>query len=422
MLISNLIQKFKRFTKGENSHVLVYMTSDLLAKGIPFLLLPIYTLFLTPEQFGNIAIYNVIVEILIIVAVLGGNSYLRVEFFKVSNSTKLFGSLLSNFIYTLPIAFLLVIVFIQFELDPAYHPPFWLYASLFIAFSQSVILLAIAQFQCQGKVLYVAAMNLTFAIITAAVTIIFLSNNYGEEARYIGYISASILVMVLGAILYSKQHQGLPKLNSEYSKPALKFGFGILPHALSWWARTGMDRMILAKYISVTQVGLYATAAQLSLVVIVFSNAVNQAFTPKIMKMLTNKQYSETVALCFKVILGYLFICILIAVSAPLIFSWFINVKFAAAETLLPLMCAVAFFQAVVTLFSNFMYFFKRVKLLSTITFLSSVLHVTLALYVVIPYGVEGVIYSSIATYFLSAVLIIFISISSIKKGNNSND
>jgi len=417
-----MIQKFKKLTNGENSHVLVYMASDFLAKGIPFLLLPIYTLFLTPEQFGNIAIYNVIIEVLIIVVVLGGNSYLRVEFFKVSNNTRLFGSLLSNLFYTLPIALLLMITFVYFELDPAFHSPFWLYASLLIACSQSVILLVIAQFQCTKKVLYVAGMNLTFAAITAAVTIVFLNQNYGEEARYIGYISASVLVMILSATLYTKQYQGLPQLNREYSISAFKFGFGILPHALSWWARTGMDRMIIAKYISVTQVGLYATAAQLSLVVIVFSNAVNQAFTPKIMKMLTNKKYDETISLCIKITLGYLLVCIFIASSAPLIFSLFINAKFAAAERLLPLMCAVAFFQAVVTLFSNFLYFFQRVKLLSSITFFLSALHVALALYVVKPYGTQGIIYSSIGTYFLSAILIIFIAISSIKKGKHIND
>jgi O-antigen/teichoic acid export membrane protein len=84
------------------------------------------------------------------------------------------------------------------------------------------------------------------------------------------------------------------------------------------------------------------------------------------------------------------------------------------------MMCAVAFFQAVVTLFSNFLYFFKRVKLLSGITFFSSLLHVFIAFSVVHSYGINGVIWSSIITYIMSAILIVGFSIQSIRKGKNA--
>jgi len=396
------------------------MLSDLLAKGIPFLLIPFYTLYLTPEQFGSIAVFNIIVEIMIIFIVMGGNTYFRVEYFKSKQQSSLFGSVFINLAVTLPIALLLMFLFVLFDLDPTQHSAFWLYAAVLIALTQSIILLVLAFLQCKGQALYVGLLNLLSAAVSGIFTVYFLSLEYLDEARYIAYLFTSILIMCISLFVYKRINRNWPKLNIEESKPALKFGLGVLPHALSWWARTGMDRMIIAKFVSVHQVGLYSIAAQLSLIVIVFSNAVNQAFTPKIMKMLSENQFSQTVLLCFKVIFGYMIICILLALSAPLIFDLLIDVKFEQAKNLLPLMCAVAFFQATVTLFSNFLYFFKRVKLLSSITFCSSALHVILAWFLVGNYGVNGVIGSSIATYLLSSLLIIIFSLSSIKRGQNA--
>ncbi len=396
------------------------MLSDLLAKGIPFLLIPFYTLYLTPEQFGSIAVFNIIVEIMIIFVVMGGNTYFRVEYFKTKQQSSLFGSVFINLVVTLPIALLLMFLFVLFDLDPTQHSAFWLYAAVLIALTQSIILLVLAFLQCKGQALYVGLLNLLSAAVSGILTVYFLSLEYLDEARYIAYLFTSILIMCISLFVYKRTNKNWPKLNTEQSKPALKFGLGVLPHALSWWARTGMDRMIIAKFVSVHQVGLYSIAAQLSLIVIVFSNAVNQAFTPKIMKMLSENQFSQTVLLCFKVIFGYMIICILLALSAPLIFDLLIDVKFEQAKSLLPLMCAVAFFQATVTLFSNFLYFFKRVKLLSSITFFSSALHVILAWFLVGNYGVNGVIGSSIATYLLSSILIIIFSLSSIKRGQNA--
>lgn len=396
------------------------MLSDLLAKGIPFLLIPFYTLYLTPEQFGSIAVFNIIVEIMIIFVVMGGNTYFRVEYFKTKQQSSLFGSVFINLAVTLPIALLLMFLFVLFDLDPTQHSAFWLYAAVLIALTQSIILLVLAFLQCKGQALYVGLLNLLSAAVSGILTVYFLSLEYLDEARYIAYLFTSILIMCISLFVYKRINKNWPKLNTEQSKPALKFGLGVLPHALSWWARTGMDRMIIAKFVSVHQVGLYSIAAQLSLIVIVFSNAVNQAFTPKIMKMLSENKYSQTILLCFKVIFGYMIICILLALSAPLIFDLLIDVKFVQAKSLLPLMCSVAFFQATVTLFSNFLYFFKRVKLLSSITFCSSALHVILAWFLVGNYGVNGVIGSSIATYLLSSILIIIFSLSSIKRGQNA--
>lgn len=404
-----LAQLKQKMANTESRNVLVYLASDLLAKGIPFLLIPFYTLYLSPAQFGNIAVFNVIVEILIIFVVMGGNTYFRVQYFKHDDHSSLLGSLIVNVLLAIPIAALLTFLAYYFDLNPAQHDGGWLALAVCIAISQSLILIALALFQCQGKAGYVGGLNLLSAAISGGVTLLLLTVGYSEESRYVAYGIASLVVLIFSILAFRKSQQYLPALSLKYVRDGLNFGFGVLPHALSWWARSGMDRIIITLYVSAHATGLYAVAAQLSLVIIVLSNAVNQAFTPKIMKMLAEQQLTKAFLLCFKITLGYLMICGVLASFSPLIFDWFIDAKFDEAQALLPMMCAVAFFQAVVTLCSNFLYFYKKVALLSAITFLTSLLHVAISFYVVEPFGVNGIIWSSIATYSLSSVVIIAI-------------
>jgi len=399
----------------EKINVIIYMMTDMLAKGIPFLLLPIYTAFLAPDQFGNIAIFNVIVEIAIIFVVFGANSYYRVEYFNTTDKPKLFSQLFKNILFTFPIAMLLQAIFVWSELNPGNQEWPWLFAAVIIALMQSVVLMFIAEFQSQGKALHVGAINLSSAVIVASITIVLLSFDFAEQARYWGFLIGSLSVAGI-AWFGAKKLAVTPSFdNVKLSKPALSFGLGVLPHALSWWARTGMDRMIIAKFVSVYHVGLYSIAAQISLIVIVISNAVNQAFTPKFMQMLTEKKYRQSFVLCLKIIAIYLLVSVLLAMSGPLLFDWFINAKYHEALLLLPLMCVIALCQAIVTLLSNFLYFFKKVKILSIITSTTSFMHVVIAYLVVESYGINGIIISSIATYVVAATIILIVTMKLLK-------
>ncbi|WP_448213045.1 lipopolysaccharide biosynthesis protein [Colwellia sp. MEBiC06753] len=406
----------------EKANVLVYMATDMLAKGIPFLLIPFYTAYLSPAQFGNIAIYNVVVEIAIIFVVFGANSYYRVEYFKIDDKSQLFKQLFRNITLTFPVAIALISIYILTGINPGNQPWFWLTAAVFIALFQSIILMFLAEFQCQGKALNVGLVNLAAALSIAIITVVLLSLSFDEEARYWGYFLGSFIAMCLaGYLIKRNNHLTATSTSSDigFSKPALSFGFGVLPHALSWWGRTGMDRLLIAKFVSVYQVGLYSIAAQVSLIVIVFANAANQAFTPKFMELLANQQYKHSFKLCLQVIAAYLLVAGGIALISPLLFAWFIDEQYHQALAFLPLMCVVAFFQATVAILSNFLYFFKRVKTLSSITSLTSLLHVLIAFLIVKDFGIQGIIYSSIATYVLSAAAVLLVILLLLKREIN---
>ncbi|HBB6759574.1 TPA: hypothetical protein JD366_003455, partial [Citrobacter amalonaticus] len=74
------MKKLSEILNIQNKNILIYLFSDLLAKALPFIFIPLFTKYLTPTEYGNISLFNVGVEIFIIIIIMGGNSYYKIEF------------------------------------------------------------------------------------------------------------------------------------------------------------------------------------------------------------------------------------------------------------------------------------------------------------------------------------------------------
>ncbi|HCB3265228.1 TPA: hypothetical protein MYU63_001338, partial [Citrobacter amalonaticus] len=68
------MKKLSEILNIQNKNILIYLFSDLLAKALPFIFIPLFTKYLTPTEYGNISLFNVGVEIFIIIIIMGGNS------------------------------------------------------------------------------------------------------------------------------------------------------------------------------------------------------------------------------------------------------------------------------------------------------------------------------------------------------------
>jgi len=63
--------------------VSIYTSANILVKAIPFLLLPVLTRYLSPSDYGIIAIFQVILAFLIVFIGLNSNGAVMVNFFKL---------------------------------------------------------------------------------------------------------------------------------------------------------------------------------------------------------------------------------------------------------------------------------------------------------------------------------------------------
>lgn len=130
-----------------NKNILIYFGSDLLAKAIPFLLIPLLTRYLSPTEYGDISILNIVIEIITILILLGANTYFRVEFFRTSDRETLLYNLFFNvFINFIALTFILIIISIYFN-DLVFNVKNFIFISI-ISFFQSIFYIIISYYQC----------------------------------------------------------------------------------------------------------------------------------------------------------------------------------------------------------------------------------------------------------------------------------
>lgn len=405
MIISKkLIMKKINIANIQNKNIIIYLFSDLLSKALPFLFIPLLTKYLNPEQYGNIALFNLWVEISVIFIIMGGNSYYKIEFWAAKNPI----SLLYNIIFNVTLLFLAVL-FISI--------PFCLYfetiylisifpAILLCAFMQSLLYLYISYYQCNEKASTVGAINLFFSLCNSLLMVFFLTVvGMKESSRYWSFGLSLALSVFFVAIILSLKNK--VRMDTKINISLLKFGAGVFPHAISWWARSGVERLLIGWYLSISSLGVYSLAMQLTSLMPLFCNAINQSFIPKIIRNLNEKKIRETKIILLKAELIVMIVCAVSAIIMPVVLKIFLDYRYLAALEYLPYMILVFIFQSVIVFYSNVLYFYKKVNYLSVITFFSSGLHVILVIFLMkYTFSIYAVIISSAVTFFIASLLV----------------
>lgn len=404
--------------KKENLNSIIYLSTDFFSKIIPFLLIPIITTYLSPIEYGEISIINIIIEITTILILLAANTYYRVEFFKVDKDDRLI--LLNRLISNVILNYLIITILLLFI--NKFYPEIHYSTSIIttIALFQSIIYIYISYFQCKEKSISVGIINISFATLSNFLFLfLIIKLNLKEDARYYSYlISVVILCVVIFLFLKEKKSFLKPKLIPPY----YRFGFEILPHAISWWARNGIERLLIANYISIYTVGVYSLALQFISILVIVSNALNQAYMPAIMKSMVDKNSKLTNNIIKKIIIINIVFCLSLSISSYFILPIFINKEFSLAKNYLSIMALSFIFQAIIAAYSNIFYFYKKNKQLSIITFISSLLNIMLIFIILqIDNNIYYVILLSSLTYLLSAIFIYSKANSLIKRNENDS-
>src|SRR5205085_5105954 len=94
----------------------------------------------------------------------------------------------------------------------------------------------------------------------------------------------------------------------EQIKAALKFSLPLLPGALSYLVISMLDRIILERYVSLSELGIYSVASTLALTLNIVIQGLYRSFEQKIFKAHNNENYLTLVDILYKIYIASLFI------------------------------------------------------------------------------------------------------------------
>ncbi|MFL1010594.1 oligosaccharide flippase family protein [Flavisericum labens] len=391
----------------------IYVVVEFLNKSVPFILLPILTRYLTPSEYGTLSLFTVYIYILMIICSLGLTSSISVNFNQlhrtsvpVSNST----SFIIIFVCW-GLVLLLSLFFGPFIAELSGIPIFWLICIFPIVLANIYFLNYTNLLQLDMRPFKFSAFQLSKSFLEGGLSIIlvvvFLRSWVGRaEAMLV--VSIIFLIIVLYFMIKDNYLSRKIIFSKKYAKDNLSFAIPLVPHQISYWIKTGLDRYLIAFLISQEAVGIYSAGYQVGFSLFVLVSAVNQAIIPYLYRKLKNEKdidKQRLVNLTYK----YFFILIVLGVLAniflPKILTILIGDNYSEASSIIPYLIFSAVIHGMYLMVLNYIFYFKESKKLALVTFSTGILHAALSYQFIKLYDIQGAAIASLISYFITFVL-----------------
>ena len=393
--------------------VSVYLIANIINASIPFILLPVMTRILSPEEYGEIAIFVTIIgafSALVGVTFVGSVNRKFFDEIKLVDYGIFITSCIQLIILATTITIILVFLFLDKISQFVLLDSKWVLVAVLVAFFNVIVTLRLGQWQVKRKPLSYAFFQFFISSINALlsiVAVVYLS--LGAEGRMGGIFMASFFGAVISIILISRQ-RGLRffVFNKSYIKEIVLFGVPLVPHVAGGFLINSIDRVVIAAEIDLKAAGIYMAAIQLVLVASIIFDSVNKAFSPWLFDNLNNKSLRLNSKIVLGTYLWFLVIWLGVFISfklAPFLASFILGADFREAAFLIGWLAVGQAFKGMYLMVTNYCFYAKKTGCLSIISIVTGVLNVFLLIYFIRIAGVIGAAYAyscSMALRFLA--------------------
>lgn len=263
----------------------LYTFCALLQKGVGFFLLPIYTVYLKPEDYGILNLITSITGFLSIFFLVSLHAAAARYHFKYDTSkgqAMVWGSILLMVLFNSAFWGLICIIFHDALLTPlAGRIPFYPLLLLAILGTMlSPLYLFYQQWlQCtQDGIRYTLNLMSNFLLQVFLNLLMLIVFHQGVLGVIISSFIVSLIFFIYSMIRFLP-HITL-RINKEISVAALKYSLPLIPHSVAGYLSVMLDRILLNRLAGLQQVGLYGVANQFGNILNLFTSSIIQAFTP----------------------------------------------------------------------------------------------------------------------------------------------
>ncbi|PKI02288.1 polysaccharide biosynthesis protein [Glaciecola sp. 33A] len=377
---------------------MIYTLSSILSAGIPFLLLPVLTRYLSPEQYGQIAMFHIFVVALAGIIGLSVHGAANRQFF-VDNITSFDLARFNGncfFILLGSSSFMLIfLTFIDTYLaDYLGIPPAWIYLGVLSVFCFFILNIRLGQWQVRGQAKVYGFFQVVNALIVLSSSLLFVIYfNLGPEGRIYGIVITSVIIGFCSYYSLRNDNRVLFEYNRKDINDALSFGVPLVPHVLGGFLLLSVDRLIINKELGLEMTGIYMVAFSLGSALNIIFSSINRAFSPWLFGQLKEGDEDMKIKIIQKTYAYFLFLILLSLLSfyiAPPLFKLIVGEQFHQAANILPFIIVGQVFLGMYFMVTNYIFYVKKTKYLSYVTVSSGVINVALLFLLIPSYGILG--------------------------------
>jgi O-antigen/teichoic acid export membrane protein len=374
----------------------IYTLANVLSAGVPFLLLPILTRALPPDQYGEVVAFFLLVSIAASVAGLNVHGSVAVRWFERDGID--FPAYVGSAV-TLALASTLLCVLLLVGAAALWHDhlalPAWMWPLAAVTAGATTLANVRTTLWQSQRLPWSAAMyqvgnaTLNLGLSLAAVLLVGL----GAAGRNGAACVTASLAALVGVLLLRRSQDLRWAVDARSLRQLMRFGLPLVPHALAGATIATADRYVVSSQLGPDALGIYGTAAQLGMALNVLSDAVVKAATPWLYAQLSQsgaRGRLRVVAATYASIPTALAAACLIWLAFVALGPWILGPRYQAAIGLSLWFLLGGALTAIYLNIASLFFFTARSEWLAAATVVSALTAVLAAPSLTAAYGVEG--------------------------------
>lgn len=400
-----MLSQFKRL--GADS--LLYAFMNVGTKIIAFVMLPVYTNFLPPAEYGVLDIIDKWTSMLTFLVIFGTDSALSFYYFETKEKEKKIEYVRNVMYFRLFIVAILALIILLAGSgisrllfgDPSYVR--LLYIAIGVLFIDTIIVVVLTVLRFDFRTKKVVVFTIGKMLLVAVLSYFFLAHVIqSPEGILLGRIlSSSIIFLFLlsTSIRYLK-----PKITMESLKELLKYGAPLVPASLAFWVIANASVFFLQAFHSTEEVGIFGAATKLATVITLITSGVQMAWRPYSMSL---KDKKSSPVLFSKIYMGLLLLGIFGVMGIATIMPYIIKIlgeEYVSAYQYVALLSAASFLNFFYLIISVGLFFTKKTTVISVTFGIVAIINTLLNVVLIPTFSIWGAVIS----YLLALMIAVF--------------
>lgn len=385
-------------------NALIYILSDGITKALSFLILPFVSFYLIPEQLGIAANFDVLQSILMLLA--GQAIVNALPYFYYDRSREEIGLLVSNLLFIIiavNLCFLIIILLIYGLIDEYLHIGLFLQLLTLISVIANLLLsINLILYRLEEKPFVFLKLQLLQSLIYVFLLILLVVCLRKEALGkiYSAVFSCSIVCLLHIYLLYKRGYL-IWKIDRNSIGELLRFGIPLLPHSLSFWIKSGMDKILLTTFCGLSVNGLYSMAMSFGAIYSIFKVAFDNAYIPYLQKRISKMTFDNQKAKKKQLVrISYIISSVFFLLFFVVMFICWILIQYVLSDLYRDSFQFIPWILFSLTIYSfyslvvQYPYTAKKTLGLGIITFSGSIIQLLLTFVLVRMLGADGIKYS----------------------------
>lgn len=394
----------------------IYTFTQAINAAIPFLLMPVLTRYLTPTDYGIVAMFGVLLSFVAPFTGLSIHGAIARQYYDRDEVDM--PRYVANCLLILLSSTIIVGIIFYFLAEPiskiASFPRQWMWAVIIVSAAQFINQVNLTLWQVQVKPIPYGTYQVSQTFINLSLSLWFVIGlGMNWEGRIQAQVIAVVSFAIFGIILLYYRNWLRFKLDKNYIKNALNFGVPLIPHALSGTIKTMVDRIMITSMVSIAATGLYTVGFQIGAIIGILEDSFNRAYVPWLFERLKRDNFNEKimiVKLTYTYFIGIICLALTLGIIAPWFLSFFVGPQF-AGSTQFVLWIALGFaFNGMYKMVGSYIFYAQKTYILAWVTFSTAIVSIVVNYFAIKYLGAVGAAYTFALMSFVTFVAVWILS------------